>query len=253
MSKRKSSPPLYELIRTGHGERTHHAPRPSAPQQAQPPSRSESESALIGTALPRWLQPGRSLQIPVGYVFLAGALIVILIAGSYMFGHARGEQSAQFITEEEALAAGFGAQNASQTTDPLMTRGMTGQTTSQPRPSGVTRPPSGGTADRTQWGPILSDPREPGKMFFILITTNERGAVNLAEFCRSHGLEAYVLSSNNPRHFRVIAKPGFLAEQRTSDQVKALEALIHRIGDLWQATEPGATDLRGAYPSRYGG
>ena len=87
--------------------------------------------------------------------------------------------------------------------------------------------------------------------YFIIAETHEQGATALAEFCRIQGLETYVVLAKNDRR-RVIAFPGFEARDRTSAQVKTLEAKIHSVGDLWKRNK-GTSDLRDAYPSLYNG
>ena len=79
-----------------------------------------------------------------------------------------------------------------------------------------------------------ADPRKKGLKYFVLAeTTDEAGATKLADFCRSCGLESYVLPSDNKKHRRVIACPGFDPSARLNPEVKGLEAQIHSIGEKW--------------------
>jgi hypothetical protein len=85
----------------------------------------------------------------------------------------------------------------------------------------------------------------------VLATTTRQGAQRLAEFCRSSGLEAYVVPANTSGSrslHMTIALPGFAPDDRSGTAVKSLESRIHQIGDRWKRTERGATDLRDAYP-----
>lgn len=244
MSKR-STTPLYELIRSRSGERV------SGTRDRETPV---SPDVTVGN----WLKPGRFVQIPVGYVFIAGAAVLVVVALGYMLGYSRGHDAARLVLEEDLAPTQQVSDAAGRPRDPL----LAGTTST----AGESRSGSGRDTVRTQrplalpgtsdgqglWGAIESDPREPGFNYFVLAETRLDGALRLAEFCRERGLETYVVSSNNPRRRLVIALPGFEPGQRTSAQTRAVEDHIHRIGQSWKDTEPGATDLRDAYPVRYG-
>lgn len=246
--KRRTAPPLYELIRSRSGERA------AAP-------RDVDESPEPGEPLvERWLRPGRAVQMPVGYLFVAGALVLLLLMLAFMFGHSRGYERARYIQADEFESVHM-VDESRRPIDPLgqpTTAGAALPRPEQPRTSNAASPsqtqprPTPAGAGARQWGPIESDPRQAGFNYFVLATTNPDGARRLAEFCRERGLETYVVSGNNVRLRRVIALPGFEAGQRNSETTRAVENLIHRIGESWKNSEPGATDLRDAYPDRYG-
>lgn len=199
-----------------------------------------------------WLRPGRFVQLPVGYVLLAGAAVLVLVVLGYMLGYSRGKDAARLVLEEDLEGPSLVGQDQHRPRDPLAgrTTGTGSVATQQGQSTGLSGSQAGSGA--RQWGPIDSDPRRAGLNYYRLAETRADGARRLAEFCREQGLETYVVSSNNPRLRRVIALPGFEPGQGTSPEARAVEALIHRIGREWKATEPGASDLRDAYLERYG-
>ena len=48
---------------------------------------------------------GRSVRVPLGYVYLGAAACLLLLIGSYTLGHWRGEQTAEQRFDDRLLAA----------------------------------------------------------------------------------------------------------------------------------------------------
>ena len=239
MAAKPSQPALYEKMRTRN------APVPISPKVDVHPQVTTSEDSAHS-----WLGPGRAIRLPSGYVLLACGMAILLFSVAYMMGHERG--AAVSRGEYEKVIQG----NTAEVSDPLgnLTPMLGVTDTSQPASAGngnSTR--QAAAANPTSWGQLVpaKDPRQKGLNYFIIAETHESGAKSLAEFCRIHGLETYVVLSKNDRR-RVIAFPGFEARDRTSTHVRALEAKIHSVGDLWKKNK-GSTDLRDAYPSLYNG
>lgn len=240
MAAKPSQPALYEKMRSRE--------IPSAPVSTKvdispaAPARESSDS---------WLSPGRAIRLPVGHVLLVCGVTLVLLIATYMFGVRRGAALERTGLDQQII------NNASPAiTDPLDQLQPVVQT-SPGRSALTTSPPANRTMASNapaSWGPVVpaKDPRQKGLNYFILAETNESGARLLAEFCRSQGLETYVLSGKNDRLRKVVAFPGFEASARSSPQVKQLESLIHAVGDRWKKNK-GATDLSDAYASLYGG
>jgi len=252
MAKKSRKPALYELLKSNR----------AGPERVTPPDFPEEPSAFDDEDLearPAWFTPGRTIHLPVGYIFAAVAVGVALVVGAYIVGYMRGETVGKMVTEEmfatgnnDRTPAGHGFAN-----DPLAGGGDVGDADQpgQPRPntngSSTTRPP--GARDQTaQWGPIQSDPRQPGRYYFRLIETREEGAKRLAAFCREHGLEAYMARANNASQWRVFVLPGFTPAERQAGADAALRSKIRRVGNMWKV-QGGATNLGDAYPVRYDG
>lgn len=233
---RRSSPALYELIRHRGGERVppahHREPETEVPEPIAPSG--------------SWLRPGRSIQMPVGYIFVGIALVLGVMILTYMIAYERGIQAERYAFEEEygMLADG---QRTGPLLDPLAQGGEEGE------------PSTGGGAARQQsrssaagaWGAIEADPRERGRAYFILAETTASGATRLAEFCRENGLEAYVVSGHNARLRRVIVLPGFAPDRTSSPEAGELRQRIHDIGRTWTQAGLGRWDYHEAYLSVY--
>ena len=101
--------------------------------------------------------------------------------------------------------------------------------------------------DASRAGPIESDPRVKGMSYYILATYTPESAVKLAEFCRSKGLEAYVIPGNNARSRRVIVLPLFKYDDRNSERVRQLDAMIVDVGQKWHLSDPKNNDNLGEH------
>lgn len=244
MAKRSSSPPLYELIRP-HGSTVgdpaaadrresgvgDHGLR--AGNGGSDNRHSVRDSGLESSApLPlSWLRPGRTLHLPMGYIFVSAAAALLLVMGSYMIGFSRGKAMQRYVQGEEAeayLASGAGA--AAVPRDPLERPAQPALARENPLSS--TQPSA--SRSRQEWGPVYSDPRQPGLHYLFLLTTNRSGAERFVEFAREHGLETYIIPENN-RYFVVFALPGF--ESHTSPEAEAFREEVLKVGRVWKERE----------------
>ena len=231
MARRHIGPALYELMR---GRRPD--PRPAEPQP-------QPEATDWG-----WLSPGRTVRLPVGYLLLGAALVLTAVVASFTVGYGRGHGQAKAELQQQWL-------------------GTNQQTLARPPPEAMAAPPreTGPPAVRTEppdtpraapapettgWGPILSDPREPGKNYFVLIHTQRESAVRLAQFSRQHGVEAYAIRANNLTLYKVVALPGYERGERAADFVEALEGRIVEVARRWKLQVNPRDDLA-HYPEKF--
>lgn len=236
MAMRPTHTALYELMR---GKKSAER-RPQTPRQREPepePRRSWGSGA------------GRTIRVPVGYLWLSTAVGIGLLAGVFSMGYMRGHHDATRTLEREWLAT---RQPALAVPPPEIRDSSPGKTDRAPKPAGGggqarTPPPAGGP------GPILSDPRVAGNNYFILIHTQRDNAVKLADFCRLEGVEAYAVPDRRNRSlYRVIVLPGYARGERSSAPVRALERRIADVTRKWQLQVNSRDDLA-YYPERFGG
>lgn len=233
MTPKGPHPPLYELMRGRRGKS----------DAAPPPAADEAEPA----AFLHWLSPGRRIRVPVGYLLLGAAAIMVLVVGAFTAGYTRGVSLARAEFERdwpaiaeplrrvpppESAPSGTAAAGADETADVMI---------DQAAAAGI-----------PEWGPVLSDPRRPGMNYFVLIHTRRDKAIQLAEFCRADGVEAYVVKADNVSLYRVIALPGYERGQRDSAPVRRLEARIVEVANKWRLQVNPSDDL-GYYPEKFDG
>ena len=246
MAKRSSAVVLYELIGP---------PRPT--RRVYKPKRRTSVAKK--STLPAWLSPGYTIRLPIGYLCVAAVVGVVALAAAYGVGYARarptegaghmgGWRDAADLAQsrpgpEEPLALRTRPKTAAAPLPQLLTVSL--RAAKRTGPPAVEYDPLAAT---DQPAPIFSDPRTPGKSYFVIAETHAAGAERLARYCRSEGLEAYVIGADTNKFRKVIVLPGFDPGIRSDPKVKTLETTIHRVGDKWKSVERGASNLRDAYP-----
>ncbi len=226
---------LYELMGRGKAAR---APEP--PDDQRPHRRWRSNA-------------GRTIRLPVGYLWLAGAGGLVLLIGAFSTGYMRGQHETTARLEGEWLDTRQPTLAVPPPEIKTVERPVrTGQSPSiEPRAAANRperpRPPAGGP------GRILSDPRVKGLNYFILIHTHKKNAEKLAVFCRQEGVEAYAVPDKRNRSlYRVLVLPGYAKGQRSSEAVRALERRITDATRKWKVQRNPRDEL-GYYPERFGG
>lgn len=188
---------------------------------------------------------GRSMRVPVGYVFVAAAIVIMAAAVTYMIGFARGRDNERSQSAESAAAFNEVRE---------IVNGQPGGEGRNEGSGGVAQPPrapstagGGGKA----MGAVESDPRVAGLNYFTLIHTSRSNAVTVAEFCREHGLEAHVVRAKD-QTFRVFVLPGLTGDELTSDRGEAIKRKIDEVATRWEARF-GKDELSGYFPQKFGG
>ncbi len=251
MAKRSSGVALYELIGP---------PRP--PQRVNKPKRRTSVAKR--STLPGWLSPGHTIRLPIGYLCLATVVGMVALVAAYGVGYAQARPAEEAGQLGGWVAPTDLAQSRPGPEEPLAlrTRPKTAAVPTPQPPTAAVRsakragPPAveqAPLAAADQPAPVFGDPRTPGKSYFVIAETHAAGAERLARYCRSEGLEAYVIGAGTDKFRKVIVLPGFDPGIRSKPKVKTLETTIHRVGDKWKSVERGASNLRDAYPLLFKG
>lgn len=240
MARGRRGPTLYELIRDPRTMSP--GPRhttPTAP--STPPSvPAHTPIAPCGGADdgPNWLSPGRSVRIPVGYLFLFVAIGVGLLFGGYWLGHTRAAQA--YDRDRAARNAdllGEPVQDPLGSPAPVGNRVGGNQPVSPPvRPTGAAAVPTGG------------DPRVSGLNYYIVATLTEPEARRAAEFLAANGVAAAALPANNGR-YEVVALRGFSASEIRSRDAATYKSNIQRLGRIYKAEHRGV-DFADLYPKK---
>ena len=243
MAKRRSNPALYELIQARQGSRA--APLTPEPK---PTAAATTTGESIG-----WFSPGRTIRLPVGYLFLASAGLILLAVFAYMFGYQHGERATELQFGD--LADRTGATPSAQIAqDPMATDSRAGAGSPRPAtygPAGRRSSTGSMVTNGGRWGLVPSDPREVGLNYFILIHTQRENAIKLANFCRNESLEAYVVKAKNMDQYQVIVLPGYRKGARETEHIRDLERRIKAVTRKWNLRNP--RDDLSYYPDRYDG
>lgn len=239
---------MYELL----GSRPVNKPGMARPVVEDP--HEEAEDSAFG------IKPGRSIRLPVGYLFFAIAGVIALIIGGYMLGYSQRDR----LAEQERMRY-----LTSGTSDPITNGGaiadpLAGNRATTPRGSSsdTRRPTNPAAQTGLQTGSPLAnvwfvregvtDPRERGRNYFILATNypwNE--AEKAALFLGRNGVPAVVYPSRRADRWNLSTRQGFEGGSFREAEAQALVSRIKAIGKDYRATERGATDFDDLYPARF--
>ena len=281
--KRRSDPALYELFMKDISPRAVGAsvqppglkPKPEQEPQPQlepqePLQQPEAESELIedqeATTVAAsssdgfsWLSPGRSLRVPIGYIFLTIAAVFVVIIGTFIFGHLRGGQ------DKEREFGDFGPLNKDGGS-PIIAQDPMGQDSQPIIMGGGERYAETSTFNdsttetagfensfaSSKWGDIESDPRQEGYNYYILIHTTRKNARKLAQFCRDERIRAYVVKPGRMNQYQVIVLPGYRRGGSNSTEIIQLKSRLKAVTRKWNLHVNSRDDLS-YYPERYDG
>jgi hypothetical protein len=229
---RRGGPALYELLDKSKGS----APPGGIPSSAR-------------------LDPKAVQSLVIAVVFVAA------VVTAYLVGVSRGRSA----TEQSASSENGGSQplaSGPSTATPRSNEGSRAPATPENSPSNQTAVQSNGLASNAgstensttagvseaALGPAAAgDPRQAGLSYFVLCSTLEANALRVVDFCRSKGLDAYVVPDQNGRLREVTVLPGFEAGERSSSAIKELEERIRKVGVSWKASGPGNSDFGDRY------
>lgn len=257
---RRSGPTLLELA-----SRTQRAPTVAPPRT--PPERPERrlrvkrerpapEPAEIIDDAP---SIPRIVRVPVGYLFIAGALVVALMVGGYLVGYRRASSA---LRDRERALAQRELETAVQ--DPLLSQApvnpgllpSAGRSATNPTSTPTTDPASARSPQQGGAAPAAApgeDPRTPGLNYFIVARDLPEEAERAAAFLRDNGVPAFVATSNNAGLRLLIALEGFTSEAMRAGEHLPFKARLQSLGRIWKRDHAGATDWADAYPARYSG
>jgi hypothetical protein len=239
---RRGGPALYELL----------------------DKRDSSKGSQPSGAIPAI--PSSARLDPKAVQSLVIAVVVLAaIVTAYMFGVSVGVSRGRSAAEQSASTESGGspsiASGPSATTPRPSDGSRTPTTPENSATNGLAVPPSGlasnaGNAENSAaassanaaLGPASAgDPRQSGLSYFVLCSTLEANALKVVDFCRSKGLDAYVVPDQNGRLREVTVLPGFEAGERSSPAIKELEERIRKVGVSWKASGPGNSDFGDRY------
>ncbi len=251
MAKDRNTPALFEVFgRTPTAPSQPH--RIDVPAPLPPPPRVHVESIAPDTA-PATSGPSspRIIRLPIGYIYVGLAVVVLLIVGSYFVGVSRGRQQALAPVEDSGTRLPIddptlnqpspGESGAGNAQPPGNTSPGEANRTNNATPQGNPAPvgPTGRTLDR--------DTRQSGLNYIIVERFEPGEAWAVKEFLKRNGIDVLVLADNNRSLLQVVTAQGFKGWQ-TDSAAQALHKKLQRLGDQWKAREGGSKDFSQSFP-----
>ena len=199
---------------------------PSAPAPAAAPRRAGK-----GPSIPD------AFEVSLGRALAIGAGVVVAIAIAYGIGVQRGRSIAGApASASEPAAAGAGTADSGASPRIPSLGGGTGKAPVKPAAA----------TDNT------ADPRVKGMRYFVIAHPASQRAAEMVEFCRENGLEAFLVPDDNAMLRKIIVLPGYRdASEKSSPEIKGLEAKIRSVGDKWKRSSKGNKDFSDAFPELF--
>ena len=179
--------------------------------------------------------PARTLRVPVGFMYIGAAVLLILVIGFYALGYQRGGSAVRSEWELDRVDSARIEQHMQAIAEVDEPGGATSAELVQSEPIRTT------TTELKR--PILpvrtspADPRQAGWNYYVIDHPSAPKAQELVQFCRDHGLEAYNIptSKGDPK---VFVLPGYQAGGSSAPAIETLRKRIREVGVLWQRLDP---------------
>ena len=239
--RRGSKPTLYELMSAGDAQPQSPSPQPEANR--------------------------RSLRVPVGYLFVAAGVLVVLLATAYGIGFNRGEHAGRALRvqdQQDVLQRQTRMSSVSEVSepggglaepsfappkvedDPTREVSPVGVTSSEPLESAVRAPVESAPVD-------LKDTRVVGLNYYVIDHPSQNKVDELIDFCLQNGLEARQTTTLGGGA-KVYVLPGFPPGGSRNPEIIRLLDRIREVGILWKRLAPRQnSDFSTRYAEKYKG
>jgi hypothetical protein len=185
----------------------------------------------------------RPLRIPTGSIWLVVLAVFGALAIAFSIGYGRGKSVgfAEGVAQREALEQTKATMRSVQ--DPLAQGGAGAPDSGSAGGSSVPAP-----------APRPGEPRVAGYWYFTLAHPTAAMASQMLEFCRSEGLDAYLVSDDNGKSRKIIVLPALAStEARRTQAGQQLETKIKSVGNRWKAKAKGNRSFSDAQLELYKG
>jgi len=238
---RRAAPALYELMR-----------RPGAPSGAAP--------VMAGTPRRVGNAPGlpSKFEISLRRAIVIGVAVVVAVCIAYGIGVKRGSASAGVgstaAKSEPSDANSLAPQQSSPTipaipVNPGKSGAAAGNKSGTPAAGALAAGKSAVTPRAATDN--KSDPRVKGVFYFVVGHPSAERRAEMLAFCRTNGLDAYLVPDDNAMDRKIIVLPGYRdPTEKSSPEIKQLEATIKSVGEKWKRLSRGNKDFNDAFPER---
>ena len=206
--------------------------------------------------------PARTLRVPVGYVFVAAGVLVLLLATSYGIGFNRGEHSGRQLRaqdQQEVLERQTRMSAVSEVSEPggalAPVPNSIPESTRTELGSGFRDVRSSATEANPPSAPVsaLVDQREVGLNYYVIDHPSQAKAEQLVAFCLDNGLQAR-LTTTLGGGAKVYVLPGFGAGEGRNPEIMRLLDQIREVGIRWKRLAPRQnSDFSTRYAEKYKG
>lgn len=247
-------------------------PVAAAEETALPPA---PETALSADKVLGLITPGRSIRIPIGYVFLGLALLIGLVAIIWSVASSQAERKTKEQIGRDLAGGETTISEPLNQTAPLNKELLKGSTPKANQrvaiddPTGpapvagssparndrqATKPAVAGSADVVFVDdPATDEPREPGMNYYVVASLPKAEAERAAAFLADQGVPAARLAPGPNKLCQVIALRAFAPKTLGTTEALQFKAQIQKIGREYKRDHKGPTDFSDMYPDKYKG
>ncbi len=230
----KKGPTLFELMRDPARSRPVRAEEaPVAP----PAPLDEADSGYFGQS--------RAIRVPLGYVFIAGAVAVACMALTYSIGFQTGQHKRDRLDAQRLQSSADPVRDVP-TRDPLLAQ----TDTTRPSQTRTSAPANNASPPRSRPAQT-GDVRVPDLNYFIVLYDGPEEAERAAAFLRTNGVDAAVIPANNGRFRYVVSLMGFASSEVGSGAYEAHRNELRRLGRIWKRDHNGTRDFSEVWPQKY--
>jgi hypothetical protein len=241
--------------------------RTGLPVSAPPPIAAGDGERLEISSPFGWLSPGQVVRLPVGYILLAAAGVIILAVAVFYIGYEVGGRAERLDAEERYRRYGSPA-----ATDPLVvddfidpvgaaaSQGDAGdrETPTPPNTDEGARTTDVGEETAATPTPVRNDPvatdleRVRGLNYWIVTSfaTPDEGE-RLIQFLAESGIPARAFPNPESEFVQVWVMRGFTREELRTPAAPAFQQQLRRLGRIWKNERGGADDLATMYQKKY--
>ena len=207
----------------------------------------------------------RTLRIPLGYLFVAAGVLVVLLATAYGIGFNRGEHAGLLLRaqdQQDMLERQSRMNAVSEVSEPSVSRGDGLRASSGSRevmpltdsePKLPTPPVATSPATSPEAAVAFGDQREIGINYYVIDHPSQAKVDQLIDFCLEHDLEARRTTTRGGGA-KVYVLPGFASGGGRSPEIVRLLDRIREVGILWKRLAPRQnSDFSTRYAEKYKG
>lgn len=203
----------------------------------------------------------RTLRVPVGYLFVTGGVLILLLATAYGIGFNRGEHAGRQLRaqdQQDVLQRQSRMNAVSEVAEPggALAPMSTVQPSSAPNAQRADSlpdlTPSRGSRSETP-APIPDESRKIGLNYYVIDHPSQQKVDQLITFCLENGLQARRTSTLGGGA-KVYVLPGFEPGGSRNPEIIRLLDRIREVGILWKRLAPRQnSDFSTRYAEKYKG
>lgn len=237
-------------------------PEPEASVHDRSDDEADADAVAASSTSARADEPGRFTVTP-SVLLLAGAGVIMVCVLVWSVAYDVGRNEAEEAARRELRLQAEGTVRDPLNTDLPLNRSLVKPETRPPQAPSAPAGSTGAAASRPSGVAVpspIGDPREVGKNYLQLVTTDKADADAIVKFLAENGVGAFHVpldgpgtGANNRARFVVFCTRGITPEEFKAQSPARTELYdaVGRLGKVWKKERRGSTDFAGRMWSKY--